>query len=84
MNGKIIRRITAWIMALLIVFSACMAVASSAPETGEKNLTKIFLYYTVNKGTCFVSKSEGGRKPPQTSKNVHRTRRKIQWITSLN
>lgn len=39
MNGKIIRRITAWIMALLIVFSACMAVASSAPETGEKILT---------------------------------------------
>ena len=39
MNGKIIRRITAWIMALLIVFSASRAVASSAPETGEKILT---------------------------------------------
>jgi preprotein translocase subunit SecG len=46
MNGKIIRRITAWIMALLIVFSACMAVASSAPETREKNWTKIiFVLY---------------------------------------
>ena len=39
MNGKNIRRITAWITALLIVFSACTAIASSAPEAGKKILT---------------------------------------------